>query len=65
VTDENNDESRRIPLLKEVFERYPTVPINIDIKENNDILIQQVNRMDLCFLCSKVKCLGFGFNSRI
>ena len=32
----------RIPLLKDVFERYPTIPINIDIKENNDELIKQV-----------------------
>ena len=32
----------RIPLLKDVFERYPTTPINIDVKENNDELIRQV-----------------------
>ena len=32
----------RIPLLKDVFERYPTTPINIDIKENSDELIKQV-----------------------
>jgi hypothetical protein len=31
-----------IPLLKDVFERYPTTPINIDVKENNDELIRQV-----------------------
>jgi hypothetical protein len=31
-----------IPLLKDVFERYPTTPINIDVKENNDELIKQV-----------------------
>ena len=37
-----NEELLRIPLLKDVFERYPTVPINIDIKENNDELIKQV-----------------------
>ncbi|CAF4763394.1 unnamed protein product, partial [Rotaria socialis] len=33
----------RIPLLKDVFERYPTTPINIDIKENSDELIKQVS----------------------
>ncbi len=32
----------QIPLLKDVFERYPTTPINIDVKENNDELIRQV-----------------------
>ena len=37
-----NGDLLRIPLLKDVFERYPTTPINIDIKENNDELIKQV-----------------------
>ncbi len=39
-----NRELLRIPLLKDVFERYPTTPINIDVKENNDELIRQVIR---------------------
>ncbi|CAF4469186.1 unnamed protein product [Rotaria sp. Silwood2] len=38
-----NSDLLRIPLLKDVFERYPTIPINIDIKENNDELIRQVS----------------------
>ena len=38
----NNGDLLRIPSLKEVFERYPTTPINIDIKENNDELIRKV-----------------------
>ncbi|CAF1044576.1 unnamed protein product [Rotaria sordida] len=45
-SDNNNPNNRdllRIPLLKDVFERYPTTPINIDIKENNDELIKQVS----------------------
>jgi len=37
-----NRELLRIPLLQDVFKRYPTTPINIDIKENNDELIRQV-----------------------
>ena len=41
----DNEQLLRIPLLKDVFERYPTIPINIDIKENNDQLIRQVFRV--------------------
>jgi len=47
ISSDNNSENRsllRIPLLKDVFERYPTTPINIDIKENNDELIKQVKK---------------------
>jgi hypothetical protein len=47
ISSDNNPENRdllRIPLLKDVFERYPTTPINIDIKENNDELIKQVKK---------------------
>jgi hypothetical protein len=36
------DDLLRIPLLNDVFERYPTTPINIDIKQDNDELIKQV-----------------------
>jgi hypothetical protein len=42
ISCDNNSELLRIPLLKDVFERYPTTPINIDVKENNDELIRQV-----------------------
>ncbi|BFZ05413.1 hypothetical protein BsWGS_08452 [Bradybaena similaris] len=38
-------EDRRIPLLKEVFESFPHMPINIDIKVDDDLLIQQVNEL--------------------
>ncbi|CAF0794409.1 unnamed protein product [Adineta steineri] len=38
-----NEDLLRIPLLKDVFQRYPTTPINIDIKEDNDELIKQVS----------------------
>ncbi|XP_072044481.1 lysophospholipase D GDPD1-like [Amphiura filiformis] len=33
---------RRIPLLREVFEQFPNIPINLDIKINNDELIARV-----------------------
>eukprot|EP00047_Mylnosiga_fluctuans_P002770 m.225835 g.225835 ORF g.225835 m.225835 type:complete len:321 (+) comp11325_c0_seq1:60-1022(+) len=35
----------RIPLLRTVFERFPHVPINIDIKADNDSLIEETARL--------------------
>ncbi|XP_026888190.1 lysophospholipase D GDPD1 isoform X2 [Electrophorus electricus] len=37
--------SRRIPLLRDVFEAFPSLPINIDIKVNDDRLIRKVSEM--------------------
>ncbi|CAM4755265.1 unnamed protein product [Rotaria magnacalcarata] len=48
ISCDNNPESEallRIPLLKDVFARYPTIPINIDVKANNDELIRQISRL--------------------
>ncbi|XP_053987450.1 lysophospholipase D GDPD1-like [Hylaeus volcanicus] len=39
------EEERRFPLLKEVFEAFPNMPINIDIKINNDELISKVSEL--------------------
>ncbi|XP_012272419.1 lysophospholipase D GDPD1 isoform X2 [Orussus abietinus] len=39
------EEERRFPLLKEVFEAFPNIPINIDIKVNNDCLISKVSEL--------------------
>lgn len=39
------EEERRIPLLVEVFQNFPNLPINIDIKTNNNILIGEVDRL--------------------
>ncbi|VUZ39230.1 unnamed protein product [Hymenolepis diminuta] len=36
---------RSIPLLRTVFERFPQVPINIDIKTDSDVLIKKVSHM--------------------
>uniref|UniRef100_A0A5S6QLG1 GP-PDE domain-containing protein n=1 Tax=Trichuris muris TaxID=70415 RepID=A0A5S6QLG1_TRIMR len=38
-------EERRIPLLEEIFQNLRYLPVNIDIKQNNDKLIKEVNRM--------------------
>jgi hypothetical protein len=35
-------EDRKIPLLRDIFEAFPDMPINVDIKVNDDALIQQV-----------------------
>ncbi|GAB1860916.1 Glycerophosphodiester phosphodiesterase domain-containing protein 1 [Camponotus japonicus] len=37
------EEDRRFALLREVFEAFPTLPINIDIKINDDRLISKVS----------------------
>ncbi|PSN45073.1 Glycerophosphodiester phosphodiesterase domain-containing protein 1 [Blattella germanica] len=38
-------EDRRFALLEDVFKKFPTVPINIDIKVDNDLLIQKVSTL--------------------
>ncbi|KAL3856222.1 hypothetical protein ACJMK2_010999 [Sinanodonta woodiana] len=35
----------KIPLLKDVFQAFPTMPINIDIKMDDDELISKVNEL--------------------
>lgn len=39
------EEERRIPLLRDVFQEFPNVPINIDIKDNDFQLINQVSKL--------------------
>ncbi len=34
---------KRIPLLRDVFEAFPSTPVNVDIKVNDDTLIKKVN----------------------
>lgn len=43
----NNDtpEARKIPLLEEIFHKYPSLPINLDVKVDNDELIEKVNNL--------------------
>jgi len=35
-------EDRSIPTLREVYQEFPELPINVDIKINNDDLIRKV-----------------------
>ncbi|XP_070571830.1 lysophospholipase D GDPD1-like [Ptychodera flava] len=37
------NDDRRIPLLREIFETFRDIPINVDIKINNDKLIEKVS----------------------
>jgi hypothetical protein len=41
----NKVEERKFVLLKEVFEAFPQIPINVDIKINNDELIFKVSEL--------------------
>ncbi len=34
---------KRIPLLRDVFEAFPSTPVNVDIKVNDDTLIKKVS----------------------
>ncbi|KAG8188833.1 hypothetical protein JTE90_004645 [Oedothorax gibbosus] len=40
-----NESEHKIPLLEDVFTKFPEMPINIDIKVNNDTLISKVNEL--------------------
>ena len=33
----------RIPLLKELFELFPSVPMNIDLKVDSDVMVEKVS----------------------
>lgn len=38
-------EDRKIPLLSDIFTLFPSVPVNIDIKTNNDKLVYKVHEL--------------------
>ncbi|MBN3308999.1 lysophospholipase D GDPD1 [Amia ocellicauda] len=38
-------EDKRFPLLQDVFQAFPTTPINVDIKVNDDALIRKVSEL--------------------
>lgn len=39
----DSTKSKKIPLLEDIFRNYPKYPVNLDIKKNDDKLIEQVN----------------------
>ncbi|XP_060795419.1 lysophospholipase D GDPD1 [Neoarius graeffei] len=38
-------QDRRIALLEDVFKKFPQIPVNIEVKQNNDLLIQKVSSL--------------------
>ena len=44
----------RIPLLESVFEAFPNIPINVDIKTNSDVLIDKVSGLITIVYCHVV-----------
>jgi len=41
----DDEESRKIPLLSEIFKAFPDVMVNIDVKEGHDELIHEVHKL--------------------
>lgn len=40
-----NEIDRKIPTLEEVLEKFSKIPVNIDIKRNDDELIERVSQL--------------------
>lgn len=51
-------DSRRIPLLEEVFQLFPNTPVNIDIKYNSDELIRKVHDLIVQYKREKITIWG-------
>ncbi|XP_021952266.1 lysophospholipase D GDPD1 [Folsomia candida] len=58
------EDDRRIPLLRQVFREFPTVPMNIDIKDNDDKLIRKVGKLLNEFHRTEITVWG-SFNNRV
>lgn len=41
--------NEKIPLLESVFKAFPQLAINVDIKDNNDLLIEKVQKMNFLY----------------
>jgi hypothetical protein len=44
-TGEEDETHRKIPLLKHVFESFPGVVVNIDVKQGGDELIEEIDKL--------------------
>ena len=44
-TGEKDETHRKIPLLKDVFESFPGVVVNIDVKQGSDELIEEIDKL--------------------
>lgn len=54
----NSNTLRRIPLLENVFEKFPDMRINLDIKVDNDELIRKVNELIVKYKREKITVWG-------
>jgi len=54
----NTNTLRRIPLLENVFEKFPDMRINLDIKVDNDELIRKVNELIVKYKREKITVWG-------
>jgi hypothetical protein len=63
VSDHSN-ESRRIPLLEDVFKECPGIPINLDVKINNDELIKKINDLIVKYKRERLTVWG-SFNETV
>jgi hypothetical protein len=50
VYDGTGSSDRKFPLLEEVFKEFPETPINLDIKVDDDELIEKVLKVNLIFV---------------
>ncbi|XP_022101153.1 glycerophosphodiester phosphodiesterase domain-containing protein 1-like isoform X2 [Acanthaster planci] len=53
-----SETDRRIPLLREVFETFPNIPINLDIKRDDDELIHKVLDMIIEYKREDITVVG-------
>ncbi|GAV05464.1 hypothetical protein RvY_15595-2 [Ramazzottius varieornatus] len=43
VTGKDND--RKMPLLRQVFEEFPTLPVSVDLKQKSDVLVHKTSEL--------------------
>ncbi|KAK3754477.1 hypothetical protein QZH41_018993 [Actinostola sp. cb2023] len=61
---EPDNDDRQIPLLSDVFEAFPNIPINIDIKYDSDELIEKTNEL-ICKYNREHLCAWGNVNSHV
>lgn len=61
---ENLPQSYRIPLLEEIFEKFPDLPINLDIKFHSDQLVEKVHELILKYKREDITVWG-SFNENV
>jgi hypothetical protein len=52
--------NEKIPLLESVFRAFPEHPINVDIKDDNDELIEKVQKIKISIILQFEYLIGDG-----